>query len=127
MLDDTKGLYEYGGLSLDNDDGKEVGGLFGILGRGLNNLSGTTANNQFNAQEAQKQRDFEERMSNTAYQRAVSDMKAAGINPATLSGLNASAGGASTPSGSAAASSQGSGKGIIGTAIKAIVALAAFA
>lgn len=55
----------------------------------------------FNASEAQKVRDFEERMSNTAYQRAISDMKAAGINPI----LAVSNGGASTPSGSVAQAS----------------------
>lgn len=52
----------------------------------------------FNAEEAQKQRDYETMMSNTAYQRSVSDMESAGINPI----MAASAGGAGTPVGQAA-------------------------
>lgn len=55
---------------------------------------------QFNMTEAQKQRDFEEQMSNSAYQRAASDMRAAGLNPY----LAYSLGGAGTPSGVAASS-----------------------
>lgn len=54
---------------------------------------------QFNAIEAQKNRDWQEYMSNTAYSRAIADLKKNGINPyAVLSGFN----GASTPGGSSA-------------------------
>jgi hypothetical protein len=54
--------------------------------------------NQQNIDEAQKNRDFQERMSSTAYQRAMSDMKTAGLNPM----LAFSQGGASAPSGATA-------------------------
>lgn len=74
------------------------------------NLTGEqTAMNQFNADEAQKQRDWEQQMSDTAYQRQVADMRAAGINPAMAM---SSAQGASTPSGSAAAAASGSGSSL---------------
>lgn len=59
------------------------------------NLQIANQNSAFNASEAQKTRDWETQMSNTAYQRASSDMTAAGLNPV----LMFSRGGASTPTG----------------------------
>lgn len=52
-------------------------------------------NNAWSAEQAQKQMDFQERMSNTAHQREIADLQAAGLNPV----LSAKLGGASTPSG----------------------------
>lgn len=58
--------------------------------------------NAFQANEAQKNRDFQQQMSDTSYQRAVTDMQNAGLNPALLYGSGSN--GASTPSGSMASS-----------------------
>lgn len=62
------------------------------------NRDAAARSNEFNSAEAVKNREFQERMSNTSYQRAMSDMRSAGLNPI----LAASRGGASTPSGSSA-------------------------
>lgn len=53
---------------------------------------------RYNSEEAQKNRDFQQMMSSTAYQRAMQDMKAAGLNPI----LAYQQGGAGTPGGSSA-------------------------
>lgn len=55
--------------------------------------------NAFNAQEAWKQRDWQQHMTGTAHQREVADLRAAGLNP-ILSGTGGM--GASTPSGGTA-------------------------
>lgn len=56
--------------------------------------------NEFSATQAEINRNFQERMSNTAYQRQADDLRLAGFNPALVLG----AGGATTPSGSSASS-----------------------
>ena len=61
-----------------------------------NHIENSVAMN-YNSAEALANRNWQEHMSNTAYQRAVEDMKKAGLNPI----LAFSNGGASTPGGSA--------------------------
>lgn len=62
-------------------------------------------NREYNAEQAQINRDWLTEMSNTSYQRAVADMQKAGLNPI----LAFSQGGASTPSGSSASYNVGGG------------------
>lgn len=65
--------------------------------QGIYNHIENNAAMNYNSAEAMANREWQERMSSTAYQRAVEDMKKAGLNP-ILAFAN---GGASTPGGSA--------------------------
>ena len=91
--------------------GDTIGGFFGI-GDAFNNSFNANAQqaaNEANYQRFLENREYETNLANTAYQRAVVDMKKAGINPA----LAGSVGGASVPSSAAsyatAPSNSGSG------------------
>lgn len=66
----------------------------GLVNTGVN-IWQNEKTRQFNAEQAQLARDFEERMSNTAINRRMQDLVNSGINPI----LSYSQGGASTPSG----------------------------
>lgn len=75
--------------------------LAGLVDFGMNMIPGVASamgaaeQRRWEAKQAQKQMDFQERMSDTQWQRGVADMKAAGINPM----LSFSQGGASSPVG----------------------------
>lgn len=79
--------------------GNLIGGALGMAGQASANETNKEMQdraNQMNVVNAKTQMDFQERMSSTAYQRAMADMQKAGLNPM----LAFSQGGASSPGGS---------------------------
>lgn len=88
-----------------------AGGLLGAAG----SMGSTAIQGAYNREEAQKNRDFQERMSNTAIQRSIADARKAGISPAMLLGE------ASQPMGNSASIGQSDAGGIMASTVNKII------
>lgn len=72
-------------------------GLFGGIASAVGGIASTILGNNSAKHEAEKNRQWQEEMSNTSIQRRMADLKAAGLNP--LLAVESASSGASTPTG----------------------------
>lgn len=93
--------------------------LIGGINANQQNAQNTQQNNMWNYMMNLQNQQFQQQMSSTAYQRAVADMKAAGLNPAMMYG--GSGGPASSPIGSVAKSEAPQVHDAVGPAVDRIV------
>jgi hypothetical protein len=105
-------------MSFLSDLGNVFSGGLGTVASGILGFLGQDKANDTNINLSREQMAFQERMSNTSYQRAVGDMKAAGLNPM----LAYSQGGASSPVGSMPQVQNAIGAGVSSAAQAAAVA-----
>lgn len=108
----------YHGVGAAKDLAIDKGGDIG--GSAIDILSGDR-DRRFNEREAEKNREFQERMSNTEVQRRQADLAAGGINPMLAGGMSSSA-----PAGSVAHPSDygGSARDLLGKGIGLMTTLA---
>ncbi len=93
-----------------------IGGLFSAFGASKQSSDAQSRAREaaaFDAQQVQQQMDFQERMSGTSYQRGMTDMRAAGLNPM----LAYQQGGADAPAGGAASMGMGQTQNILGAGV----------
>lgn len=86
-------LFPPADTSTPGDPNAYIEGLFSSTGENI------LQSMEYNSAEAQKNRDFQERLANSAYQRAVEDLKRAGLNPLLAYGAASQA---ATPSSTSA-------------------------